>query len=229
MSKYNHGYEIYKKYTAEEVYESIKNNTIPDKIIFHEKDFKDSLKRISILKELIDRDGKNCKGCDLESQYFASGKDKSNRWHLDLYSKVGDQKHMFTIDHIYPKSKGGKNDITNYQLMCKYCNEQKADSAKDDDIIESKMKSKYIENKLVSLSQQIKGILLKLKGHKLICVKKQKGFSVGTEYSVIDIIIRIDINFETKYIITLKNDSNKTVRTSFNNFITKVDYMNRNK
>lgn len=30
-----------------------------------------------------------------------------------------------TIDHIIPKAKGGKNDKTNYQIMCRICNNRK--------------------------------------------------------------------------------------------------------
>ena len=32
-----------------------------------------------------------------------------------------------TKDHIIPKSKGGKNELSNYQTMCTYCNNEKAD------------------------------------------------------------------------------------------------------
>lgn len=32
---------------------------------------------------------------------------------------------LMTKDHIIPKSKGGANDISNYQTMCKRCNEAK--------------------------------------------------------------------------------------------------------
>lgn len=228
MAKSNHGYEIYKKYTFDEVYESLKNNTIPDKIIYHDKDFKDSLKRINIIKELIDRDGAYCQNCKLEPKYFASGKDKSNRWHLDLYGEKDNEIHMLTIDHVHPKSKGGKNEISNYQLLCKICNEEKGDIMDGDEELKTKMKSAYIHKKLTSLSQQIKGILLKLKGHKLICVKRQKGFSVGKEYSIIDIVAKVDLKFDSKYTIVLKDDYDKIVRTSFNNFVTKTDYINMN-
>ena len=31
-------------------------------------------------------------------------------------------KTYMTIDHIYPKSKGGENDINNYQCLCQKCN-----------------------------------------------------------------------------------------------------------
>lgn len=32
---------------------------------------------------------------------------------------------LMTKDHVIPKSKGGANDISNYQTMCKRCNEAK--------------------------------------------------------------------------------------------------------
>jgi CRISPR/Cas system Type II protein with McrA/HNH and RuvC-like nuclease domain len=132
---------------------------------------------------------------------------------------------MYTIDHIYPKSKGGKNSIENYQLLCKYCNEQKGDKVEGEETKSKiKTKSRYINNKLVSLSQQIKGILLKLKTHKLICIKEQKNFTLNNEYEIIDISVKVDSNFNTKYLIFLKNDSGEVVKTSFNNFVTKNDF-----
>ena len=32
-----------------------------------------------------------------------------------------------SIDHIIPKSKGGKSDYSNYQMLCKKCNVMKSD------------------------------------------------------------------------------------------------------
>ena len=34
---------------------------------------------------------------------------------------------MLTRDHIYPKSKGGLDNIKNYQVLCVKCNQKKAD------------------------------------------------------------------------------------------------------
>ena len=42
--------------------------------------------------------------------------------HIDLYTE---DNILMNIDHINPKSKGGKNDVSNYQLMCKPHNTEK--------------------------------------------------------------------------------------------------------
>lgn len=226
MSKINHNYEIYKKYKIKDIFKELEDNKIPDEIIYHEKDYKDSLKRAGIIKELINRDGLKCVHCGKIPEYFALAKDKANRWHIDLYSEHENDHYMYTIDHIYPKSKGGKNDIENYQLLCKVCNEKKGDNIEGEEPKKHKVKtnSKYINNKLLSLSQQIKGILLKLKNHKLVCIKPQKNFTVYNEYEIQDINVKVDSNFDTKFLIYLRNDFGEIVKTSFDNFITKNDY-----
>jgi 5-methylcytosine-specific restriction endonuclease McrA len=71
--------------------------------------------------------GTSCK-CGLEGSFFSLDKWHDGSMHLDLYAKdeVGDEV-LMTVDHIFPKSKGGKDDIENYEPMCKVCNEKKAD------------------------------------------------------------------------------------------------------
>lgn len=224
MSKYNHNYKIFKKYSIEEVFSLIKEDIIPDRIVYHEKDFKDSLKRANIINQLINRDGLKCMHCEKVPEYFALAKDNGGRWHLDLYSDFDNIPYMYTIDHIHPKSKGGKNSLENYQILCKHCNEIKGDKVDGEEpkpMIKSK--SKYINKKLISLSQQIKGILIKLKTHKLICINKQRDFTVGNEYDILDISVKIDSEFNSKYLIYVKNDQGKVVKTSFDNFVTKND------
>lgn len=225
MGRSNHGYIIYKKYTIDEIKKSIEEGILPDKILYHERDYKDSLRRVNIMLELIKRDGNKCVQCNIIPEYFALGKDKIGRWHLDLYSDVGNESHMLTIDHIYPKSKGGKNEIENYQLMCKICNEDKGNIVEGEvDNTKPLTKSVYINNKIISLTQQIKGILLKLKSHKLICVNKQRNFTIGNEYTIENIKAKIDDDFNTTYSIYLKNDKDNIIRTYFKNFVTKKDY-----
>lgn len=38
---------------------------------------------------------------------------------------------LMTKDHIIPRSKGGIDDISNYQTMCKLCNEAKGNKLED--------------------------------------------------------------------------------------------------
>lgn len=77
--------------------------------------------------------GCKCSDCGIEGQYFAKERhlqDKS--YHLNLYAvdDNGDEI-LMTKDHILPRSKGGIDDISNYQTMCKPCNEAKGNKLED--------------------------------------------------------------------------------------------------
>ena len=42
-----------------------------------------------------------------------------------------DTKKDLTIDHVVPRSRGGPDDIDNYQILCRDCNQRKATSCTD--------------------------------------------------------------------------------------------------
>jgi hypothetical protein len=75
-----------------------------------------------------------CVSCGLHGTKYAierhrGAKKGKNPWHINFYAEIKDGNDiyevMMTQDHIYPKSCGGTNDITNLQVMCKFCNEKK--------------------------------------------------------------------------------------------------------
>lgn len=73
--------------------------------------------------------GTTCVSCGLEAQYFAkerSGSSNIVQWHFNLYGlDENDKEILFTKDHVLPKSKGGKNHVSNFQTMCYKCNSKK--------------------------------------------------------------------------------------------------------
>lgn len=70
--------------------------------------------------------GIKCSKCGIEGKYFMlephAGDEETNIRHFNLYTADGI---LMTKDHIIPRSKGGKNHISNYQTMCCSCNEKK--------------------------------------------------------------------------------------------------------
>lgn len=77
--------------------------------------------------------GCKCVVCGIEGKYFAKERHLQNKsYHLNLYAvdDNGDEI-LMTKDHIIPHSKGGIDDISNYQTMCKLCNEAKGNKLED--------------------------------------------------------------------------------------------------
>lgn len=50
-----------------------------------------------------------------------------NTYHWNLYALKEGEEVLMTKDHIIPKSKGGRNHLSNYQPMCQKCNQEKDD------------------------------------------------------------------------------------------------------
>lgn len=93
----------------------------------------DSIKVATHLLQTFYIKGTKCVGCGLEGQYFAKEKrHPKHKYHLNLYGiDENDNEVIFTKDHIYPKSKGDRDNINNYQTMCKKCNSEKKDKIID--------------------------------------------------------------------------------------------------
>jgi hypothetical protein len=82
--------------------------------------------------------GTKCVSCGIEGQYFfkerdSKGTNKTDIYHFNLYAVDGEGNEvLMTKDHIIPVSKGGKNELANYQTMCSHCNEDKDDNIYED-------------------------------------------------------------------------------------------------
>lgn len=74
--------------------------------------------------------GCSCVSCGLMGKFFALERHLDTEvYHLNLYG-IDEHGHevLMTVDHKVPVSRGGKNNLSNLQTMCKVCNENKADN-----------------------------------------------------------------------------------------------------
>ena len=83
--------------------------------------------------ELFYEKGVVCVYCGIEGKFFAKEHNLKMGWHLNLYAKDTEGKEvLMTKDHIIPKSKGGKDELENYQPMCVKCNSFKGNKMPDE-------------------------------------------------------------------------------------------------
>jgi hypothetical protein len=67
-------------------------------------------------------------GCSVRGEYFAVEKaihQQGARYHLNLYGMKDGREVMLTSDHRIPKSRGGRDVISNRQPMCEPHNAKK--------------------------------------------------------------------------------------------------------
>jgi 5-methylcytosine-specific restriction endonuclease McrA len=114
-------------YTVQEILQHVELNTPKNKLINFDGDL---LKMSSDRYKVFKFKGISCVKCQCVGQYFIKEKGKldpeSFPYHFNLYAinKDGDEI-LMTKDHITPRSKGGKDHLSNYQPMCATCNSQK--------------------------------------------------------------------------------------------------------
>lgn len=97
-----------------------------------EVDGKSHVVKLGSHRLLLFKENLNCVKCQRIGSYFLLEQDEGHaRPHFNLYSK---DDILMTKDHIIPKSKGGSNDMSNYQTMCAECNAEKADRVETEEV-----------------------------------------------------------------------------------------------
>lgn len=121
-------------YSVEEVRDKVKNVMFQDDKYLAKVEFDgDLVKGNSQRYQTFFTNGCKCVKCGIEGKYFAKEKHfKDRSYHLNLYAvDENGNEVLMTKDHILPHSKGGSDDISNYQTMCEPCNKAKGSKIED--------------------------------------------------------------------------------------------------
>jgi hypothetical protein len=119
------------KISLEDVLPFVYSKSGDKRRVFLDKKVKMRSSRLELFASEEDHQGITCNACGVEGKYFYLERNQNNpkdSYHLNLYGIDGDGDELvLTKDHIIPKSKGGDNNLSNYQTLCYPCNHEKAD------------------------------------------------------------------------------------------------------
>jgi len=119
--------DIKESYTINEVLDNVIPYTGEKHYVIFDGDL---MKMESQRYRLFKRDGVTCVNCKNNGVFFRKEKHQHDKtYHFNLYGyDIYGKELLFTKDHIIPKSKGGKNIMSNYQVMCYTCNHEKGNT-----------------------------------------------------------------------------------------------------
>ena len=89
-----------------------------------------NIKLTSQRYKLFQKQNPICVNCGLGGTYFWLEQHTDEPPHFNLYGIKDNKEIMLTKDHIIPKSEGGKNILSNYQILCVICNQIKGNNNK---------------------------------------------------------------------------------------------------
>ena len=118
------------RFETDEVFPHLTDNK-RDKKVFKVNNI-EYLVKMNSLRYKVFQQNLNCAICNIKGSYFLLQKSRLEEvFHFNLYAedslKMNDGEIiLMTKDHIVPKSKGGKDIISNLQTMCAICNTLKA-------------------------------------------------------------------------------------------------------
>ena len=65
-----------------------------------------------------------CQGCGVKASHFVGHNDNVSK--SVIVAKKGKSDILLTIDHVIPRSLGGRSALENYTLLCEVCNHRKS-------------------------------------------------------------------------------------------------------
>lgn len=81
------------------------------------------------------RESIECVFCGIKGSFFAKEKavEAEKSYHFNMYAIDSDgEEVLMTKDHIIPRSKGGKDSLSNYQTCCSKCNTDKGNTNEEE-------------------------------------------------------------------------------------------------
>jgi len=122
-SSYNGYIFLDRVYETQEVLPFISNRKKDKNNKLIEKDYSGNLVKMFSHRYQVFNQSCKCITCGRVGEIFRLQRNHTEtRYHFGLWSKDNVQ---LTKDHIIPKSKGGDNNLSNYQTMCEICNRAK--------------------------------------------------------------------------------------------------------
>ena len=140
-----------------------------------------------------------CITCGREGTQLALGIDINGNSHVDLYTA---DFYPITVDHIIPRSKGGKDHIDNYQPMCSGCNSNKGNGDKHHQVSTLKKfdRAKYSYD--ISIGDRV----FKTKKHKVRELGKVSKFLINPNNGKLSIMLEgnLESMYDSRIIYKLK-------------------------